>query len=98
MLMRELVAAMDVAVFGVLADDALVDGRAVRGMFTAPWIGPPVGRLQTGIIEPQLALRDGDAVGIQKGAVVTFDGLDYEVVAIEPDGTGLTILVLRPST
>ena len=38
------------------------------------------------------------AGGVEKGAVVVFDGLGYEVVAIEPDGTGLTVLILRPTT
>ncbi len=95
---RELAADMDEAIFDALADDAHVDGRPVRGMFAAPWLAPQVGRLNTGIVEPQIALRDIDAGGVEKGTVVVFDGLGYEVVAIEPDGTGLTVLILRPTT
>ena len=95
---RELAAEMDSAIFGELADDATIDGRPVRGMFSAPWLAPQVGRLNTGIVEPQIALRDIDATGVEKGTVVVFDGLGYEVVAIEPDGTGLTVLILRPTT
>ncbi len=95
---RELAAEMDSAIFDELADDATIDGRPVRGMFSAPWLAPPVGRLNTGIVEPHLIVQDADAGGVGNGAQVIFDGLGYEVVAIEPDGTGVTVLVLRPST
>lgn len=95
---RELAAEMDSAIFGELADDATIDGRPVRGMFSAPWLAPQVGRLNTGIVEPHLIVQDADAGGVGNGAQVIFDGLGYEVVAIEPDGTGVTVLVLRPST
>ena len=95
---RELAADMDEEIFDALADDAQVDGRPVRGMFAAPWLAPQVGRLNTGIVEPQIALRDIDAGNVEKGSAVVFDGLGYEVVAIEPDGTGLTVLILRPSS
>lgn len=95
---RELAAEMDSAIFGELADDATIDGRPVRGMFSAPWLAPQVGRLNTGIVEPHLIVQDADAGGVGNGAQVVFDGLGYEVVAIEPDGTGVTVLVLRPST
>lgn len=93
---RELAGAMDAAIFADLADDATVDGRPVRGMFSAPWLAPQVGRLNTGIVEPQLSVQDAAAAGVEKGAVVVVEGLAYEVVAIEPDGTGVTVLVLRP--
>lgn len=95
---RELAAEMDSAIFDELADDATIDGRPVRGMFSAPWLAPQVGRLNTGIVEPHLIVQDADAGGVGNGAQVVFDGLGYEVVAIEPDGTGVTVLVLRPAT
>ena len=97
---RALVAGMDDAIFGVLGDSALFPDREepVRGMFSAPWLAPQVGRLNTGIVEPHLIVQDADAGGVGNGAQVVFDGLGYEVVAIEPDGTGVTVLVLRPST
>ncbi|MCK6435976.1 head-tail joining protein [Rivihabitans pingtungensis] len=93
---RDLVADMDTTLFDTLADDATIDGRPVRGMFAAPWLAPQVGRLNTGIVEPHLTVRDADAAGVEKGTVVMVIGQGYEVVATEPDGTGVTILVLRP--
>ncbi|QDQ24934.1 hypothetical protein FNU76_00440 [Chitinimonas arctica] len=93
---RELSGAMDGVLLDVLGDKALVDGRSVRGMFAASWLQPQFGRLKTAIVEPQLSIRDADAVGVAKGAAVVVDGLAYEVVGIEPDGTGWTPLILRP--
>lgn len=93
---RGLVADMDTIIFDTLADDATIDGRPVRGMFAAPWLAPQIGRLNTGIVEPHLIVRDADAAGVEKGAVVMVIGQAYEVVAIEPDGTGVAVLVLRP--
>jgi hypothetical protein len=93
---RKLVAAMDEAIFDTLSDNAVLDGRPVRGMFSAPWLQPQIGTLRTGIIEPFITVRDADAAGVERGAVVTFDNQDYEIVSVEPDGTGVTRLVLRP--
>lgn len=94
---RELAAVMDAAIFGALSDDAHVNGRPVRGMFSAPWLGPHIGQLNTSIVEPQLALRDCDVIGVEKGSSVSVGSMDYQVVSVEPDGTGITLLILRPS-
>ncbi|QDQ28299.1 hypothetical protein FNU76_19165 [Chitinimonas arctica] len=92
----ELSGAMDGVLLDVLGDAAQVDGKPARGIFAAPWLQPQFGRLKTAIVEPQLSMRDADAVGIVKGAAVVVDGLAYEVVGIEPDGTGWMRLILRP--
>ena len=89
---------LDASVFNTLADQADIAGRSVRGMFSSPWLAPQVGRLDTGLIEPQLIVRDLDAVDVARGTTLSFDGLIYEVVGIEPDGTGVTALILRPMT
>jgi hypothetical protein len=38
-----------------------------------------------------------DIAGILENAVLTFAGLDYDVVGHEPDGTGWVGLILRPA-
>jgi hypothetical protein len=95
---RALVARMDDTVFSTLSDPIEVDGRAVRGMFSSPWLAPQLGTLRTGLVEPNVKLRDADAAGVDRGAAVVFDGAGYEVVSIEPEGTGITTLVLRPTS
>ena len=95
---EDLVSDMDETILDTLADDAEIDGRPVRGMFAAPWLAPQIGHLKTSIVEPQFALLDHDAAGVVKGSVVVFASLTYEVMTIEPDGTGWTTLVMRPTS
>lgn len=90
-----LVARMDGDVYARLSDPATLDGEPVRGMFTAPWMQPRLGSMHTGIVEPTLVLRDAAATAASSTSKVTVGGRDYDVVAIEPDGTGLTALALR---
>lgn len=93
-----LVADLDAVVFGALGDAATVAGRSVVGMFAAPWLQPQLGKLNTAIREPQLVVREADAVAVVRGAEVAVPGQGrYTVVNIEPDGTGLTALILRPA-
>jgi hypothetical protein len=85
----------DDAVFEGLGDTAMLDGVAVIGMFNAPWLQPQMGGMGTGIVEPHLVIRDGDLGAAGQGSTVAHDGRTYTVVSVEPDGTGLTALVLR---
>jgi len=91
-----LAADLDAVVFGALGDAATVAGRPVVGMFSAPWLQPQLGKLNTAICEPRFTVRDADANGLVRGSVISIVGHgEFTVVSIEPDGTGLTTLVLR---
>jgi hypothetical protein len=98
---RELVVDIDHVVFETLGDEGLIDGRRVVGMFSAPWLQPKVGRLNTGLREPCYVMRVSEAAGVEQGQTITIDlpALDgggcYTIVRIEPDGTGQVALVLR---
>jgi hypothetical protein len=98
---RDLVASVDDTVFETLGDSGSIDGRPVLGMFSAPWLQPTVGRLNTGLREPTFVIRVSDAEGVDKGQTVHIDlpamdgGGEYTLVRPEPDGAGLVALVLR---
>ena len=98
---RDLVSSVDDTVFDTLADSGRVEGQPLKGMFSAPWLGPKVGRLNTGLREPRFTIRVAEAAGIEPGQVVTIElpaedgGGDYDLVELEPDGTGLVALLLR---
>ncbi len=52
---------------------------------------------QTGQMEtskPQVMVRDSDVAGVTKKATVTVGVIVYKVIGINPDGTGLTTLIL----
>jgi hypothetical protein len=98
---RDLVADIDGTVFETLGDSGSIEGRKVLGMFSAPWLQPSFGRLNTGLREPTFMIRVVDAEGVDKGQSVTIDlpdmdgGGEYTLVRAEPDGASQVALVLR---
>ncbi|WP_350649060.1 hypothetical protein [Pseudomonas sp. HY13-MNA-CIBAN-0226] len=103
MAFRELVDAIDNVVFETLGDTAQIEGRdkAVLGMFSAPWLQPKFGKLNTGLREPRFEIRVCDSQGLSKGLRVNIDlpdldgGGDYDLLQLEPSGDGLVALILR---
>lgn len=96
---RDQVRDMDDAVFDQLGDVGYFPGRTepVRGMFSAPWLQPTIGKLNTSVSEPHFVVRNADATGLRKNDQIRIDGEPdaFAVVSIEPDGSGMTTLVLR---
>ncbi|WP_238739175.1 head-tail joining protein [Pseudomonas putida] len=98
---RDLIDDVDAVVFDVLGDTALIEGREVLGMFSAPWLQPKLGQINTGLREPHLVIRVGDNAGVDTRQNVVVDlppedgGGNYIITRIEPGGDGLVTLVLR---
>lgn len=92
---RDLSDGLNPSILAALGDDALLDGRGVRILFAAPWIGPEIGTLRTDIVQPIAYLPEADAADAREGSILAFLGRDYDVVGLEPDGTGWIGLVLR---
>ncbi|MBD8791201.1 hypothetical protein IFR09_17085 [Pseudomonas syringae] len=98
---RDLVADIDEVVFDILSDEGVIEGRTVWGMFSAPWLQPKLGRINTGLREPVFVIRISDSEGVDTTQYVTIKlpvldgGGDYTVVRVEPSGDGLVSLVLR---
>lgn len=98
---RDLIASVDDTVFKVLGDTAFIEGREVLGMFSAPWLQPKLGRINTGLREPHLVIRVSDSEGVAERQQVRVDlpahdgGGLYTLVRLEPGGDGLVTLILR---
>ncbi|RMO08978.1 hypothetical protein ALQ47_00694 [Pseudomonas cichorii] len=98
---RDVINAVDDAVFDVLGDRVFIEGREVLGMFSAPWLQPKIGRINTGLREPHLVIRVADSEGVQERQAVRIDlpkpdgGGEYTLVRVEPGGDGLVTLILR---
>lgn len=98
---RELSDDMDALVLDGLGDMATVGGREIAGFFSAPWLQPRMGRINTALREPKFEIRAIDADGIESGQLVSIDlsvqdgGGQYDLVQLEPDGTGWVALILR---
>ncbi|AZO82634.1 hypothetical protein BOO88_16540 [Stutzerimonas stutzeri] len=101
MAFRDLVAEIDSVVFDTLADVGYIEGRRVLGMFSAPWLQPKVGRLNTGLRDPCFHIRVVDAQGVEKTQTVHIElpvldgGGEYTLTHLEPAGDGLVALSLR---
>jgi len=100
---RDLIADIDAVVFETLGDSARIEGREepVLGMFSAPWLQPKIGKLNTGLREPRFEIRVRDSHGLEQGMLVSVDlpvldgGGDYDLLQLEPSGDGLVALILR---
>ncbi|MDT9644035.1 hypothetical protein HBO40_00335 [Pseudomonas protegens] len=100
---RDRVAVMDTRLLDVLGDEAVIEGidRPIPGFLAAPWLQPKLGRINTGLREPRFEIRVSDAAGITPGRHVSIDlpaqdgGGNYDLVRLEPGGTGWVALVLR---
>lgn len=103
MAFRENVEFMDSALLEVLGDEAEIDGLAepVPGFFSAPWLQPKLGQINTGLREPTFAVRIMHANGIKEGMHLVIKlapedgGGRYVIAARKPDGTGWINLTLR---
>jgi hypothetical protein len=99
MTFRDHVADFDTAVFEALSDEVQIDGKPdpVMGMFYSPWLDVETVRGQrTGLREPFVILRDADAAGVRQRTRVQALGDVFSVMELQPDGSGMTKLILRP--
>ncbi|MGE8050601.1 head-tail joining protein [Pseudomonas monteilii] len=98
---RDLIVDIDDTVFEALGDTALIEGREVSGMFSAPWLQPKLGQIRTALREPHLVIRVSDNAGVEMKQRVVIDlppedgGGTYTIAGSEPGGDGLVTLILR---
>lgn len=77
--------------FGI---DATVGGVSVRGIFDAAYAAP----LGMASSAPALTISAAAAPAVAEGDAVVIGATSYAVTAVEPDGTGMTLLRLRESS
>lgn len=83
--------------FGVLATITRADAvvlSSVSGIYDAPFAAE---NLATGTVEqvaPQFVAKTSALTDVRHHDILTVSGADWYIVGIEPDGTGLTRLVL----
>lgn len=93
MLTEDLRAFLDPAIFGELVT---VGGSVgVRAIFDEPYAAGNVGTNGMATNTPALTLATADVPASPYGQPVVVRGLDYVIAAHEPDGTGLSRLLLQ---
>ncbi len=94
---RDLFAAADVAILARLGEDATLDGLPVRGELSSPVDQARLSGQITGMQGFAFRLPDNQAAPAVLGSVLVVLGQTYKVVAIVPEGSGITALELRLS-
>lgn len=81
--------------FGDLAVDATLNGAAVRGIFDAAYSAGEVGPMGIASTQPMLTLPTSSVPDSPVGKTAVVSGVNYLIAAHEPDGTGLSTLMLE---
>lgn len=95
---------LDAALIDAVADDASLDVAgdgvtvvALRGLFKAAHSRPDLGGLRTELVDPTFQARTVDlSIAVPGASVLTVNGDAHDVIYNDPDGTGMSTLVLRP--
>lgn len=89
------IADMNAVVVPMLANvQASIDGNPVTGIFENPYARSDVTSYGVAASQPALTVRSADIAVAPVGLVCVVDETTYVVEAAEPDGTGLTRLLL----
>lgn len=81
------------AVLGRLCNaQAVVFGREVPVIFDRPYAAPFDQQFDSA--EPECVGASADLASLARDSLLTIDGASFRVIRAEPDGTGLTRLVL----
>lgn len=75
-----------------------IDGVDSDGIYSAPY---QAANTNTGMIEsyaPAFAVLDAAAAAVAHDSVVVVRGVTYYVIGIQPDGAGMTNLILSEET
>ena len=70
-------------------------GGTFEGIFNEEFLSQDVGRAGMESTTPVLYARSVDISGIEHEEVIQLKGRTFQVVGNQPDGTGLTMLVLE---
>jgi len=75
------------------ATEATWNGETLTGLFDNGYeAAGPGGEVSSGL--PSITFKDSDISGMLHGDVITIETIDYNVLRIEPDGTGLSTIYL----
>lgn len=77
------------------AQAAVLDGVAVQGIFDDGYVASDVGELGMGTTRPTLLLPSSQVPAAVRGMQLQTDGKRFTVEDAQPDGTGMTLLILE---
>lgn len=83
--------------FGVTATYTPLGGSAsnVKGIFDNEFFEAAVGEVGVAIQQPRFVCRSSDISAAVEGDALTVNSVAYTIRVVQPDGTGVTTLVLE---
>jgi len=82
------------AFFTDFAIDAEWSGKTIKVIFHNAYEGVTLFGSDIESKNPFIEVQDSDIEGMAQRDVISITGTDYYVIGIQPDGTGITILIL----
>lgn len=77
-----------------LGDDAVYNGNSIDVQFYNEYDAAVIFDLEVESASPQAIARDSDIPNIAHGSEVTINSVVYKVRGVQPDGKGMTLLIL----
>lgn len=78
------------------ATEAIYDWVVIYGIFNNGYIGVPVGlAVDIESAATTYICKTSDVSCAVHGELITINTIEYRIVGIQPDGTGITVLVLE---
>jgi hypothetical protein len=76
------------------ADDITYNSVTIQGIFDDEFSSAVQGEMGIESTVPQVLVKTSDVVGIAHADLMTINSTVYKVIGIQPDGTGMTMLLL----
>lgn len=84
----------DVFLCSDFAVSATVLGKTVQVILDRTYAQVEEGEFSVANRKPVLTAKSSDFAGVEAGTVITVNGLSWEVLSIQPDGTGISEVFL----
>lgn len=79
---------------GEFAVDITFGAGTIKGIFDNEFIESNQDEISVEDLQPQVIVKSSDIPGLAHGDTMTIESVVYNVVGIQPDGTGLTLVIL----
>ncbi len=80
------------------ADEFAVDvtylAATIQGIFDAPFSSAVAGEMGIESSLPQVTVKTSDVASAVHGQTMTINSVVYQIIGIQPDGTGMTTILL----
>ncbi len=76
------------------AVDVLYNAATFQGIFDDGFIDSADDGIAVESTAPQVQVKTSDVVGALHDETMTINSIDYKIIGIQPDGTGMTLILL----